>query len=619
MEKWKKRTVELLSALTLGGSSPTVVPYYPQKTAIGGREVEFFKRSLPEKKGISSRRLYNMLCELEAERRANIHSLMVLCGGEVICECYAPGYRRGEWHISNSMAKTICGMVIGRLVDLGLLSVEDRLVDIFPDIEYRDKKFTEITIDHLLSMTAGVDFAELGAVTDGDWTASFFGSFVRFAPGTEFLYNSMNSYILARVAERICSQPFTELADAVIFAPMGIRSYLWEKGPEGCEKGGWGLYMSPENWAKLGYMIASGGSFMGREILSGEWVERSTSTKAVTPAESGSFNYAYQMWVGRDNREILFNGMLGQNVWICPQNDIIVVMTAGNNELFQASPALEIVRKHLNGRMNDPNDYRGIRLLERGEKDFFVRRGFVRPLEPRGRLYCLLSGKQREPFDSSWNRILGRYALVKNREGIQPLMLRAMQNNMDRSIDEIELYRRGNKLFIGIVEKDESYDICVGLYGFEESRVAINGEPYLVRARAEAAVCLGEEYRIEMVFPETASTRHITIRPSNEGDIILELGEGPGHRIAQRLLEHYREDSGTLAFLLDVLERRLGRGEMNRMIKRAFNPTLIAVNTSKEGWEQHMTQLNTTRPKESGAVKIIRAVIDRLFKEQGGG
>lgn len=358
---------------------------------------------------------------------------------------------------------------------------------------------------------------------------------------------------------------------------------------------------------------------MGREILSGEWVERSTSTKAVTPAESGSFNYAYQMWVGRDNREILFNGMLGQNVWICPQNDIIVVMTAGNNELFQASPALEIVRKHLNGRMNDPNDYRGIRLLERGEKDFFVRRGFVRPLEPRGRLYCLLSGKQREPFDSSWNRILGRYALVKNREGIQPLMLRAMQNNMDRSIDEIELYRRGNKLFIGIVEKDESYDICVGLYGFEESRVAINGEPYLVRARAEAAVCLGEEYRIEMVFPETASTRHITIRPSNEGDIILELGEGPGHRIAQRLLEHYREDSGTLAFLLDVLERRLGRGEMNRMIKRAFNPTLIAVNTSKEGWEQHMTQLNTTRPKESGAVKIIRAVIDRLFKEQGGG
>ena len=117
MEKWKRRAFDLVASMILGGKREmSVVPYYPQKTEVGGREDNYFKRTLPEKCGMSSKRIYNMLCELEAEPRANVHSLMVLRHGRVICECSAKGYNVAEWHISHSMAKSICGMVIGRLV-----------------------------------------------------------------------------------------------------------------------------------------------------------------------------------------------------------------------------------------------------------------------------------------------------------------------------------------------------------------------------------------------------------------------------------------------------------------------------------------------------------------------
>ena len=77
MEKWKKRTMELIGSLAFGEDGDfSVVPYYPQKTAVGEAEQKFFRRSTPERHGISSARIYNMLCELEREGRANIHSLM---------------------------------------------------------------------------------------------------------------------------------------------------------------------------------------------------------------------------------------------------------------------------------------------------------------------------------------------------------------------------------------------------------------------------------------------------------------------------------------------------------------------------------------------------------------
>ena len=142
MEKWKKRAIDLMASLAFGGrDEPMVIPYYPQKTRISAPDKAFFTRTTPERKGISSKRIYNMLCELEGERRANIHTVMVLKGGEVISECSVDCYDRSNWHVSNSMSKTVCGMVIGCLVDEGRIRTDERLVDISPSLNIGTRNF----------------------------------------------------------------------------------------------------------------------------------------------------------------------------------------------------------------------------------------------------------------------------------------------------------------------------------------------------------------------------------------------------------------------------------------------------------------------------------------------
>lgn len=618
MEKWKKRSVELITSLLFGSRGEVaVVPYYPQKTGINSGEERFFRRTVPERHGISSRRLYNMLCELEGERRAGVHSLMVLCGGEVICECSSDGYSVNEWHVSHSMSKTVCGMIIGRLVDDGRLRVDASLSSIFPEIPYKDRKFPLITVEHLLSMTSGVDFAEAGAITESNWTAAFFASAVRFTPGSKFAYNSMNSYILARIAERITGMSFGLLAEEYIFAPLGITNYLWEKGPEGTEKGGWGLYMSAESWAKVGYMLLRGGVFMGRRILSEEWVRTSTAVKAISPETTGNFNYAYQMWTGRDNGEILFNGMLGQNVWICPKNDIIAVITSGNNEFFQDSPALEIIRKYLGGRIEDEINQRSLKLLADKQETFFHCRRWVRPRE-RGRgLLCLLGLKPRTAFDSAWEPILGSYAIVNNDTSIMPLILRVMQNNLNTVIGKIGLYRRGDDLLLCVREGGEELPLTVGLYGYKDNVINSLGEKYIIRAAGEVTRDFhgNPEYRIELILPETANTRMIVIRKMEEGRLSFELSERPNHRLAENVLQRYRETSGAISFAADMLERRIGERELERLIKRAFNPILSGVSTSLPDYKRILEEENASAQTESGAIRIIRVVVDRFFKD----
>ena len=141
MERWIRKTVEFGAGLVFTGKvNPSVIPYFPQKTEISGEEERYFRRAVPESVGISSGRLTAMLKALEQEKRANIHNLLVIRHGEVICECSHPGYSVNTWHLSHSMSKTVTGMAIGLLVDEGLLGLDERVVDIFKDAHYTDAR-----------------------------------------------------------------------------------------------------------------------------------------------------------------------------------------------------------------------------------------------------------------------------------------------------------------------------------------------------------------------------------------------------------------------------------------------------------------------------------------------
>jgi CubicO group peptidase (beta-lactamase class C family) len=618
MERWKKRSVELLSSLAFGSEGcPSVVPYYPQKTEVYGYENRSFLRNVPERHGISSKRIYNLLCELEGEMRANIHNLLIMVDGEVIAECSRDGYGINTWHLSHSMSKTVTGMAIGMLVDEGRLTVDTKLCELFPEVKYKDKRFADITVHHLLSMTAGVSFSEAGSVTESNWTECFFNSELKYTPGTKFSYNSMNSYILARIVTEISRTSLCEFLEERLFSPLGITNYFWERGPEGVEKGGWGLYMSAESWAKLGYMFLSGGIYNGHRILSEDWVERSSDTQAVASTAMGDFNYGYQMWVGRSTDEVLFNGMLGQNVWLCPRNNIVAVVLSGNNELFQDSPALSIIRKYLGGEISDELHRRDIKQLAERETHFFDSRRWARPLEKKHGFAYLLGFKSRTPFDDRWNDILGSYSFPKNNVGFLPLIIRGMNNNLDSTLSRVGFDRLEDSLYMLFTESGEDYRIEIGLYGYKESVLDFRGEKYAVKALGEARINAEgvAEYRIEFLYPELPNTRYMTFVLGEGGRIYCALGEAPNNKIADALIDKATDTSSVLGFGMDLLERRFGSGFIQKKLEDTFSPTLVGADESVEGWGDIIAEEERRLAEQSRAVKVILTVVEHFFKE----
>lgn len=623
MERWARKTVELAAGIFLTGEyNPSVIPYVPQKTALPRKEAQDLPRTYPERVGITSGRILALLLALEKEKRANIHNLLIAKDGAVISECSHPGYGTNTWHLAHSMSKSITALAVGMMIDDGRLSVDTRIIDLLPEYRFNDERFADITVKHLLTMTSGVRFSEVGVVTSQKWTEDFFASSMSFAPGEKFHYNSMNSYILARIVSRITGGTLCELLQKRLFRPLGIDNYFWELGPEGVEKGGWGLYMSAESWCKVGMMMLSGGLYNGVRVLSSDFVSECTAAHVETPTTLGNYNYGYQMWVSRDSDAVLFNGMLGQDVWISPQNNLVVCANSGNNELFQKSPTLYAIETYLNRDLSndlaeslfagDTGD------LRRREADFFTSRHWIRPYRPERQRGIRLHRRERVVVPPEWDELTGRFNFVKNNQGILPLILRAMQNNLKNTIDGFVFERVNDAFYFTVLEAGVSYPMEVGFTDFKESVIDYHGEKYIVRVMGEAMEDEDRNmlYKIELLFPELPNLRTIKLSFNEDGSLKVRMSEVPNNRIADIYVEDMQKNNPKIAFFYDLLNKRLGKNFVESRLEAAFSPTLIG---ARVGAVNYTAIIDAEREKlraSEKTVKIINTVIEKFFHDE---
>ena len=622
MERWIRKTVEFGAGLVFTGKvNPSVIPYFPQKTEISGEEERYFRRAVPESVGISSGRLTAMLKALEQEKRANIHNLLVIRHGEVICECSHPGYSVNTWHLSHSMSKTVTGMAIGLLVDEGLLGLDERVVDIFKDAHYTDARYEQMTVRHLLTMSSGARFSEAGVVSETAWTSAFFSSGLQYSPGEGFNYNSMNSYLLARIAVMRSGRTLTELVNDRIFAPLHITNFFWEMGPEGVEKGGWGLFLSAESWGKLGLMMLGGGVFEGRRILSEDWVRQATQVSAHAPKGIGHYDYGYQLWRSREGEDYLFNGMFGQNVWICPKNDLVVVINAGNNELFQNSPALAVVEKYMSADLNSDltdscfaGDYGD---LCRTEAHFFERRHQIRPYAPHLSLGHRLRLRHRSHYPPDWEMLLGKYHFAKNNFGMLPLLIRGMQNNMRSSLDGISFERDGGEMLFCFTECGVQYSLRVGFTDFATSVLEVRGEKYIVKVMGEAMEDEDRNplFKLELLFPEMPNHRLMKITLI-EGGLLVRMSELPNNSIANVFISDMSDAGGKLAFFYELVERRMGKNFAVRKLEETFAPAMIGARIGGESYTAIMDKDRERLKAGEKSARVINALVTRFLHDE---
>ena len=625
MENYKKKATALISNLMLEyKADPAVVPHYPAKRVIMKRDTHTLPTGTPESLGISSAALIELLRALENEQAASVHSLVITKGGVVIAEASAPGYDAALPHLSHSMSKTVTGMLIMSLFDSGELTPESLACEFFPEYTPRDERMRSLTVEHLLTMSSGVAFGEVGSVTEVEWSRAFFESEMAYAPGDRFTYNSMNSYILMQIADRIARKNHgtdaTVLLKERIFDPMGIKNYLWEKGPEGVPKGGWGLYLSARSWTMLGIMMMQGGVFNGRRIISEDAVRHATRVSTSVPTEVSKYDYGRQIWVDGESGDFFFNGMLGQNVWVCPKEGIVVALTAGGCELMQESPALAIIKKHLltaAAQKERPKD-KITRELDEKCKSFFASREWITLHAPLRGLHYLLKIKSATPFDKALLPLVGRYVFPENNLCLLPSFVCAMQNNYSGGIKAIELSRSRSLLHMRAELGCGEVDIDLGSYEYADGVLVQRGERFLVRG-AISAETDGEgnlAYKIQLIFPELPNSRRMTLSLAGDGRLNVRLSEVPNEEMCPNLIHAAEMTNPRLASLFSMLERTLGHDYLIRRMSELFTREITAFSTTSPHLDELLSEENERTAAKINSSRLVRSIFARFAAEE---
>lgn len=601
MAKEQIAVAELVLNMILGKTGGTRVDYFPQKPDFPFDAVyeQAFVRATPESQGISSDLFAALLRELDASKDTEMHHFMALRHGKVICECNFAPYPKGMWHITHSMCKSITGMAIGMLIEEGKLKLDENIYDIFSDqINALSKIFRPvITVENLLTMTSGVTFNESGIVSGNDWLGSFLNASVNGKPGTEFQYNSLNTYVLSAIVTKRTGETLTEYLTPRLFGPLGITKYYWETCPKGITKGGWGLFLCAEDMAKLGQLYLQKGKWNGQQLVSEYWIEISTARHPKT--QNGTYGYGYQLWMEQRPGSFEYNGMLGQNVIIYPDMDMVLVTNAGNKEMFQDCIMLNIIRKYFPVNYHpadvlpeNPLSYGLLKRLcgelENGEnnnRSTSLRGGWKRNVVSRRnhsdkKYSSRISAAVNRPSDHhSFMRIVsGRtYVMEQQNIGIAPLFVQVFHNNMTDGISEISFTYDAGNFYVSFTEGEVIHKLPVGFGRAADGCVDLHGEHYLVATLGEFARDENDipVLKLEITFIEECVKRKAHIFFHEDNGIEIRWNETPGKKMILAGLSSITEElSGNFLYNSLLGDNNITTELLHRLMEQTIEPAV---------------------------------------------
>ena len=280
------------------------------------------------------------------------HALLVVHRGAIVREYYGEGFEKDSTLISWSMAKSMTQALIGMAVGDGLLRIDD--TQLLPQWEDDDRR--NISLDDLLTMRSGLSWVE-DYVDDkasdviemlfgeseftGDHAAYAASKPLIHSPGTEWLYSSGTTNIIARVLanalgesngshEKFRSFMYTRLFDAI-----GMTSPIAKFDNAGTFVGSSFVYATARDFARFGYLYLNDGVWDGKRLLPEGWVKYAGTVIGHDP--DMPLDYGAQWWVWpEDEDSIMAHGYEGQIIWVSPRRDLVAVHCGKTDAAFGA-------------------------------------------------------------------------------------------------------------------------------------------------------------------------------------------------------------------------------------------------------------------------------------------
>lgn len=271
----------------------------------------------------------------DPELIGDTHALVVIQGGQLIFEQYGPDQNADSTLISWSMAKSFLGVIIGMLVDDGLLNPQASA----PVAEWANDERSEITLEDLLQMRSGLEFIE--SYTDGDIShciqmlfgegekdvAAYAISRPKQHPrGTVWNYSSGETNIISKIAADALGGPdkLIEYLQTRLLDPLGMISATAQCDAAGTWIASSFLYATARDFARFGLLILRGGKWDSTQLVDERWIDRARTPHATDP-ERGMM-YGEQFWIYPGERgRFGCSGYEGQYIQAIPTSDAVIV------------------------------------------------------------------------------------------------------------------------------------------------------------------------------------------------------------------------------------------------------------------------------------------------------
>ena len=304
-----------------------------------------WRTSTPEAQGMDSQELADLLGRI-TNGGVKIHSLLVIRHGDVVLDASVFPFKTTEPHALFSVTKSFVATLVGIAIDQGhIKGVDQSIWDFFDPAATAnmDERKQAITVRDLLTQTSGLGLTGAEDLQIYQLTASD-PSWVQFAldqpmahePGTVFNYLDANAHLLSAIVQQATGMTTLEFAQRNLFGPLGITDVTWMADPQGVYTGGDQLFMSPYSIAKLGYLYLHNGVWDAQQIVAAGWITAATST--YTPGDYWD-GYGY-LWRngkfvsrGAQHQGYLALGLSGQELWVIPDLDLVVVLTGDSGYL----------------------------------------------------------------------------------------------------------------------------------------------------------------------------------------------------------------------------------------------------------------------------------------------
>jgi CubicO group peptidase (beta-lactamase class C family) len=278
---------------------------------------------VPEQHGLDPELIGAIGPRFEAWADANLHAILVVRHGVIVYEQYFAGedhrwgvgsvgrvaYDASMEHDLRSITKSVTSLLVGIAVDRGeIRDLNASVFSFFPEHDdLRTPEKDQITLQHLLTMSAGLDWNEAVPGSDpqnserrmagaADLCRYVLEQPIASPPSQVWNYSGGTTELLAGILRKISAKALAERAKEDLFEPLGISDAQWMHYPNGEPAAASGLRLRPRDLAKIGQVVLDGGVWQGKQIVSAAWIEQSTTPQI---NGEGPFFYGYQWWLGR--------------------------------------------------------------------------------------------------------------------------------------------------------------------------------------------------------------------------------------------------------------------------------------------------------------------------------